>query len=223
MIAMFYTLTVVTFGTAVPPGQFVPGIMIGSTYGRLVGMFVVNFYKKLNIDEGTPRLTSKVAPLPSESRGGSFPIRHTNSEFVKPVSSKGISLDDTHLSLDDLEMYIDLAPLLNPSPYIVPEDMSLNKVYNLFRRLGVRHISVVPRPSRFIDQEDLPTVELQATSVRSLVNDTSLVTVTLIHLQLPGSVLPLFTFFNVVAVTLCASGDVNLLVLTSQLRGALPF
>lgn len=50
---MFYTLAVVTFGTAVPAGQFVPGIMIGSTYGRLVGMLVVNFYKKLNIEEGT--------------------------------------------------------------------------------------------------------------------------------------------------------------------------
>jgi chloride channel 7 len=50
---MFYFLAVVTFGTAVPAGQFVPGIMIGSTYGRLVGMFVVKFYKKLNIEEGT--------------------------------------------------------------------------------------------------------------------------------------------------------------------------
>lgn len=50
---MFYTLAVVTFGTAVPAGQFVPGIMIGSTYGRLVGKFVVSFYKKLNIEEGT--------------------------------------------------------------------------------------------------------------------------------------------------------------------------
>ncbi|XP_022999860.1 chloride channel protein CLC-d-like isoform X3 [Cucurbita maxima] len=50
---MFYTLAVVTFGTAVPAGQFVPGIMIGSTYGRLVGKFVVSFYRKPNIEEGT--------------------------------------------------------------------------------------------------------------------------------------------------------------------------
>lgn len=50
---MFYSLAVVTFGTAVPAGQFVPGIMIGSTYGRLVGMFVVSFYQKPNIEEGT--------------------------------------------------------------------------------------------------------------------------------------------------------------------------
>lgn len=50
---MFYSLAVLTFGTAVPAGQFVPGIMIGSTYGRLVGMFVVKFYNKLNVEEGT--------------------------------------------------------------------------------------------------------------------------------------------------------------------------
>ncbi|GKC65829.1 chloride channel protein CLC-d [Tanacetum coccineum] len=44
---------VVTFGTAVPASQFVPGIMIGSTYGQLVGMFVVKLYKRTNIKEGT--------------------------------------------------------------------------------------------------------------------------------------------------------------------------
>ncbi|KNA17897.1 hypothetical protein SOVF_075890 isoform B [Spinacia oleracea] len=314
-LVMFYTLAVVTFGTAVPAGQFVPGIMIGSTYGRLVGMFVVNFYKKPNIEEGTyallgaasflggsmrvtvslcvimveisnnlkflplimlvlliskavgdafndglyeeqarlrgipllesrpknqmrkmtakegcrtrkvvslPRvirvsdavailrcnkhngfpvidhtrsgetlviglmlrshflvlLQSKVdfqhSSLPSDSRGGSFPIRHNNSEFIKPVSSTGLSLDDIYLSQDDLDMYIDLAPFLNPSPYIVPEDMSLTKVYNLFRQLGLRHVLVVPRPSRvlglitrkdlLIEDDDDSDTELQSTS-----------------------------------------------------------
>uniref|UniRef100_A0A5B6Z8H8 Chloride channel protein n=1 Tax=Davidia involucrata TaxID=16924 RepID=A0A5B6Z8H8_DAVIN len=312
-LVMFYSLAVVTFCTAVPAGQFVPGIMIGSTYGRLVGMFVVNFYKKLNIEEGTyallgaasflggsmrmtvslcvimveitnnlkllplimlvlliskavgdafnegfyeeqarlrgiPLLESrpkyqmrkmtaketcgnqkvvyfprvvKVADLISILRGnnhngfpvidhtksgetiviglmlrsrllvllqskvdfqhsplpcdGSLPIRHNFSEFVKPVSSKGISIDDIHLSPDDLEMYIDLAPFVNPSPYLVPEDMSLTKVYNLFRQLGLRHIFVVPRASRVIgmitrkdllieENEDSTAVELQSTS-----------------------------------------------------------
>ncbi|XP_010546809.1 PREDICTED: chloride channel protein CLC-d isoform X2 [Tarenaya hassleriana] len=288
-LAMFYTLAVVTFGTAVPAGQFVPGIMIGSTYGRLVGMFVVRFYKKLNIEEGTYALlgaasflggsmrmtvslcvimveitnnlkllplimlvlliskavgdafneglyevqarlrgipllesrpkyqmrqmtakeackTQKVISLPrvvkvadvysilrtnthngfpviDHTRSGetlviglvlrshllvllqskvdfqhsplpcdpsSRSIRHNFSEFAKPVSSKGINIDDIHLTTDDLEMYIDLAPFLNPSPYVVSEDMSLTKVYNLFRQLGLRHLFVVPRPSRVI-------------------------------------------------------------------------
>ncbi|XP_075113349.1 chloride channel protein CLC-d-like isoform X2 [Nicotiana tabacum] len=303
-LVMFYTLAVVTFGTAVPAGQFVPGIMIGSTYGRLVGMFVVSFYRKLNIEEGTyallgaasflggsmrmtvslcvimveitnnlkllplimlvlliskarlraiplleskpkyqmryvtakeacgnqkvvyfPRvvkvadvvsilrsnnhngfpvvdharsgetlviglilrshllvlLQSKVdfqhSPLPCDSRGDLLPIRHNLSEFVKPVSSKGISLHDIHFTLDDLEMYIDLAPFLNPSPYVVPEDMSLTKVYNLFRQLGLRHLLVVPRPARVIgvitrkdlileNNDDPAALELQSTSVR---------------------------------------------------------
>ncbi|KAM6566184.1 hypothetical protein CsatA_025312 [Cannabis sativa] len=323
-LVMFYSLAVITYGTAVPAGQFVPGIMIGSTYGRLVGMFVVNFYAKLNIEEGTyallgaaaflggsmrmtvslcvimveitnnlkllvpimlvlliskavgdafnegfyeeqarlrnipllesrpkyqmRKMTAKEAcgrgvvsfprvvkvadvvsilhsnkhngfpvidhtrngetlviglmlrthllvllqskadfqhsPLPSDSRGSRF-IRHSLNEFVKPASSKGISIDDVHLSSDDLEMYIDLAPFLNPSPYIVPEDMSLTKVYNLFRQLGLRHIFVVPRPSRVIglitrkdllieENVDSATLELQSTSVRPQHRDRSL-------------------------------------------------
>ncbi|KAL2986993.1 hypothetical protein AAZX31_11G005200 [Glycine max] len=315
-LVMFYALAVITFGTAVPAGQFVPGIMIGSTYGRLVGMFVVKYYRRLNIEEGTyallgaasflggsmrmtvslcvimveisnnlkflplimlvlliskavgdafnegiyeeqaqlrgipllesrpkyemrnmtakeacgsgrvvsfPRvvkvsdvvsilrsnkhngfpvidhtrsgeplviglvlrshllviLQSKVdfqhSPLPSDPRGGGRSIRHDSGEFAKPVSSKGICIDDIHLSSDDLEMYIDLAPFLNPSPYIVPEDMSLTKVYNLFRQLGLRHLFVVPRPSCVVglitrkdllieDKENVNTLELQSTS-----------------------------------------------------------
>ncbi|KAG5560137.1 hypothetical protein RHGRI_003429 [Rhododendron griersonianum] len=140
-------------------------------------------------------LQSKVdfqhSPLPCDTGGGSLPIRHNFSEFVKPASSKGISIHDIHLGPDDLEMYIDLAPFVNRSPYIVPEDMSLTKglyvpseemipfaqVYNLFRQLGLRHIFVVPRASRVIgmitrkdllieETEDPATVELQSTSVR---------------------------------------------------------
>ncbi|KAL6637094.1 hypothetical protein ACP70R_024666 [Stipagrostis hirtigluma subsp. patula] len=312
-LVMFYSLAVVTFGTAVPAGQFVPGIMIGSTYGRLVGMFVVKHYRKLNIEEGTyallgaasflggsmrmtvslcvimveitnnlkllplimlvllvskavgdffneglyeeqarlrgiPLLDSrpkqvmrnmnakdacknqKVVCLPRVSRvvdivsvlrtnkHNGFPVvdrgqngeslviglilrshllvllqakvdfqnspfpcgpgvlnRHNFSDFVKPASSKGKSIDDIHLTEDELGLYLDLAPFLNPSPYIVPEDMSLAKVYNLFRQLGLRHIFVVPRPSRvvgLITRKDLlleedghtVTTELQSTS-----------------------------------------------------------
>lgn len=313
-LVMFYSLAVVTFGTAVPAGQFIPGIMIGSTYGRLVGMFVVKFYKKLNVEEGTyallgaasflggsmrmtvslcvimveitnnlkllplimlvlliskavgdffneglyeeqvqlraiPLLESrpkqymrnttareacknqkvvcfsrvvKVAdivsvlqsnthngfpvvdhgrngetqviglilrshllvllqskidfqesPFPCDLRGVS--VRHHMSDFVKPASSKGMSIEDIYLTEDEKGMYLDLAPFLNPCPYIVPEDMSLSKVYNLFRQLGLRHIFVVPRASHvigLITRKDLllegydesATIELQSTS-----------------------------------------------------------
>ncbi|XP_078155156.1 chloride channel D isoform X1 [Carex rostrata] len=315
-LVMFYSLAVVTFGTAVPAGQFVPGIMIGSTYGRLVGMLVVKFYKKLNVDEGTyallgaasflggsmrmtvslcvimveitnnlkllplimlvllvskavgdffneglyevqarlrgiPLLESRpkqfmrnmtakeacknqqvvcfprvvrvgelVSMLRSNQHNG-FPVvdhgqngetaviglilrshlivllqskvdfqsspfpcgprgvlnSHKLSDFVKPASSKGKSIDDIQISEDEIQLYLDLAPFLNPCPYVVPEDMSLAKVYNLFRQLGLRHIFVVPRPSQvlgMITRKDLlleendssATMELQSSSVR---------------------------------------------------------
>ncbi|XP_078435555.1 chloride channel D isoform X2 [Wolffia australiana] len=285
-LVVFYSLAVVTFGTSVPAGQFIPGITIGSTYGRLVGMLVVKIYKKLNVEEGTyallgaasflggsmrmtvslcvimveitnnlkllplimlvlliskavgdvfneglyevqarvkgipllesrpkqymRRVTAKEAcknqnvisfprvvkvsdvisvlrthkhngfpvvdhkrngetlviglilrshllvllqskadfqnsPFPSNLNTGTVSVRHNFSDFVKPVSSKGLSLEDIFLTEDDLSMFIDLAPFVNPSPYVVPEDMSLAKVYNLFRQLGLRHIFVIPR------------------------------------------------------------------------------
>jgi H+/Cl- antiporter ClcA len=49
----FFLLALVTYGTAVPSGQFVPGIMIGATYGRLVGILVVNASNRDSVDEGT--------------------------------------------------------------------------------------------------------------------------------------------------------------------------
>lgn len=49
---------------------------------------------------------------------------------MKPVSSKGLSIEKIHLGHDELEMYLDLTPFLNPSPYVVPEDMSLAKVFS---------------------------------------------------------------------------------------------
>ena len=50
------------------------------------------------------------------------------TEFVKPVSSKGLSVEDVCITPEEMEMYLDLEPFVNPSPYIVPEDMSLTKV-----------------------------------------------------------------------------------------------
>ncbi|XP_024363094.1 chloride channel protein CLC-d isoform X2 [Physcomitrium patens] len=289
-LVMFFVLAVLTYGTAVPSGQFVPGIMIGATYGRLVGILVVNASSKDSVDEGTyallgaasflggsmrmtvslcvimveitnnlqllplimlvlliskavgdafnsgfyeeqvklrslPLLESRpqrfmrnlaakdasgtrkivqfsrvskvghiVAVLRSTNHNG-FPVvdklqtgepvviglilrsyllvllqaktdfqrtptlgdtrdrrnfRYDVRDFTKPVSSKGISIYDIDISAQEMEMYIDLQPFVNPTPYIVPEDMSLTKVYNLFRQLGLRHICVVPRPSQVV-------------------------------------------------------------------------
>ncbi|OAE18083.1 hypothetical protein AXG93_2899s1120 [Marchantia polymorpha subsp. ruderalis] len=249
-LSMFYSLAVITYGTAVPAGQFVPGIMIGATYGRLVGMLIVNLSQKDNIDEGTYALlgaasflggsmrmtvslcvimveiTNNLKLLPlimlvlltSKAVGDAFnsgfyeshailrqiPIlesrpkrymrnrtardasssnkvidhlqsgesvviglilrRYDVREFAKPVSSKGISVHDINLTTEEMGMYVDLEPFVNPTPYMVSEDMSLSKVYNLFRQLGLRHVCVVPRPSSVvgvITRKDLISDELE--------------------------------------------------------------
>eukprot|EP00897_Mesotaenium_endlicherianum_P000758 jgi/Mesen1/10683/ME000009S10476 len=73
--------------------------------------------------------------------------RYVTTDFTKPVSSKGMTLDDIELTSEELQMHLDLKPFLNPSPYVVSEDTSLRKVYMLFRQLGLRHLCVVPRSS----------------------------------------------------------------------------
>ena len=51
--AIFYGLAVLTYGISVPTGLFVPSILCGAAYGRLVGIFVADMHPGNPIDEGT--------------------------------------------------------------------------------------------------------------------------------------------------------------------------
>ncbi|XP_043698325.1 chloride channel protein CLC-c-like [Telopea speciosissima] len=66
-------------------------------------------------------------------------------DFAKAGSGKGVKLADLDLQEEDMEMYIDLHPITNTSPYTVVETMSLAKAKLLFRQLGLRHMCVVPK------------------------------------------------------------------------------
>ncbi|CAA3008089.1 chloride channel CLC-c-like [Olea europaea subsp. europaea] len=66
-------------------------------------------------------------------------------DFAKPGSGKGLHLEDLDISDDEMEMYVDLHPVTNTSPYTVVETMSLAKASVLFRQLGLRHLCVVPK------------------------------------------------------------------------------
>lgn len=71
-------------------------------------------------------------------------------DLGKPGSGKGLRVEDIEMSEQELEMYLDLRPFVNKSHYFVGENMSLSKVYALFRSLGLRHLCVVPSPSKII-------------------------------------------------------------------------
>lgn len=66
-------------------------------------------------------------------------------DFAKAGSGKGIKLEDLDIEDDEMEMYVDLHPITNTSPYTVVETMSLAKAAILFRELGLRHMCVVPK------------------------------------------------------------------------------
>lgn len=66
-------------------------------------------------------------------------------DFAKAGSGKGLKLEDLDIEEEEMEMYVDLHPITNTSPYTVVETMSLAKAAVLFRELGLRHLCVVPK------------------------------------------------------------------------------
>ena len=65
-------------------------------------------------------------------------------DFAKAGSGKGLKVEDLELSEEEMDMYVDLHPITNRSPYTVVENMSLAKAAVLFRGLALRHMCVVP-------------------------------------------------------------------------------
>ncbi|CAA2963711.1 chloride channel CLC-c-like [Olea europaea subsp. europaea] len=66
-------------------------------------------------------------------------------DFGKAGSGKGLKVEDLDINEEEMEMYVDLHPITNTSPYTVVETMSLAKAAVLFRELGLRHVCVVPK------------------------------------------------------------------------------
>lgn len=66
-------------------------------------------------------------------------------DFAKAGSGKGLKVEDLDISPEEMDMYVDLHPITNSSPYTVVETMSLAKAAVLFRQLGLRHLCVVPK------------------------------------------------------------------------------
>eukprot|EP00249_Psilotum_nudum_P011129 c22979_g1_i1 orf=744-3236(-) len=74
------------------------------------------------------------------------PCKYFSSiEFAKPGSGKGLKINDIVLSEEEQDMFVDLRPFTNTSPYTVVDTMSLAKAFKLFRGLGLRHLCVVPK------------------------------------------------------------------------------
>ncbi|KAL5982842.1 hypothetical protein ACLOJK_016919 [Asimina triloba] len=70
------------------------------------------------------------------------------ADFGKAGLGRGLKMEELDISEDEMELFVDLHPITNASPYTVVESMSLAKAALLFRELGLRHLCVVPKTPR---------------------------------------------------------------------------
>ncbi|KAE9462674.1 hypothetical protein C3L33_05419, partial [Rhododendron williamsianum] len=73
-------------------------------------------------------------------------------------------IEDVDLSEEEMEMFVDLHPFTNASPYTVVDTMSLAKALILFRDVGLRHLLVIPKisnVSKFLSSICLVSVDHQ--------------------------------------------------------------
>lgn len=61
------------------------------------------------------------------------------------LAERWLKIDDITVSTEEMEMFVDLHPLTNTTPYTVVESMSVAKAMVLFRQVGLRHMLIVPK------------------------------------------------------------------------------
>lgn len=59
-------------------------------------------------------------------------------------------IQSIHVSQDERNCMMDLSEFMNPTPYTVPQETSLPRVFKLFRALGLRHLVVVDEENRVV-------------------------------------------------------------------------
>ncbi|KAL6554543.1 hypothetical protein OROHE_007566 [Orobanche hederae] len=72
-------------------------------------------------------------------------VRLSADDFAKKGLGHGEQIEDINLSEEEMEMFVDLHPFTNTSPYTVVDTMSLGKALILFREVGLRHLLVIPK------------------------------------------------------------------------------
>ncbi|KAI3786866.1 hypothetical protein L1987_40900 [Smallanthus sonchifolius] len=104
-------------------------------YGLILRSHLITLLKKKNFYI-TPTLTYVDAVE-----------QYSSSDFAKQGYGNAEKIEDIEFTEEEMEMYIDLHPFTNASPYTVVETMSLAKALTLFRGIGLRHLLVVPKTS----------------------------------------------------------------------------
>ncbi|XP_041008465.1 putative chloride channel-like protein CLC-g isoform X1 [Juglans microcarpa x Juglans regia] len=108
-------------------------------FGIILRAHLVTLLKKKAF-LSTPALTGDTGGIDAS-------IQFSAGDFAKRGSGNGDKIEDIVLTEEEMEMFIDLHPFTNASPYTVVETMSLAKALILFREVGLRHLLVTPKLS----------------------------------------------------------------------------
>jgi chloride channel 7 len=81
--------------------------------------------------------------LPEKRRTEDWEARERFSST--DLAEKAGSIDDVQLTPEKMDMYVDLHPFTNTTPYTVVETMSVAKAIVLFRTCALRHMLIIPK------------------------------------------------------------------------------
>lgn len=117
----------------------VPGVSDDNEPGRICGLIlrsqlIVLLKHKVFVERARSRLQQRRLQLKD--------FRDAYPRFP-PIQS-------IHVSQDERECMMDLTQFMNPTPYTVPQETSLPRVFKLFRALGLRHLVVIDHENRVV-------------------------------------------------------------------------
>lgn len=81
--------------------------------------------------------------LPERRRTEEWEVREQFTSV--DLAERDQKIDEVVLTEGEMDMYIDLHPFTNTTPYTVVESMSVAKAVVLFRQVGLRHVLIVPK------------------------------------------------------------------------------
>ncbi|OWM71440.1 chloride channel protein CLC-b [Punica granatum] len=81
--------------------------------------------------------------LPEKRRRDEWEVRE-NFSWIDFAEREG-KIEEVAVTREEMEMYVDLHPFTNTTPYTVVESMSVAKAMVLFRQVGLRHMLIVPK------------------------------------------------------------------------------
>lgn len=61
------------------------------------------------------------------------------------LAEREVKIEEVAVTREEMEMFVDLHPFTNTTPYTVVESMSVAKAKVLFRQVGLRHMLIVPK------------------------------------------------------------------------------